>query len=135
MSALTLGEAIDRLSIESRRLVELELQPARDNAGIVSARERIAAAVKRLIVPNDEPEQEELASAHVWRHYRLAAVNNALWERENQVRAWNRLIEVGELSASEHYQLQTYREISRLNSMRAGLIAEIDGTVPEKIYR
>jgi hypothetical protein len=121
----TRGEILDRLSIVQRRLLEREV------AGLPW--DHVAQELEELLraLAADETTQQQIRLTSS-----LAAVNAALWERENRLRElipkpttnklkpWSPEVEAQDLAF----------QIARLNDTRSGLIAEIDGVESPKLF-
>lgn len=115
-----IGDLMDRVSILSRKLVE------RPERGDFAAEIAELAQVRVTL-------DSELKHGDNWMipGMRLAALNAAIWQREDRLR------ELGNDAANTRPEdvAEVAFAIQRLNDKRAALIAELNGTPSEKVYK
>jgi len=106
------GDVLDRLTILARKAVE------------TNGRKEFQTEFAELC----EKHRDALELVSFVRGLDLAALNAAIWQREDKIR------DLKAAGAFGTYTAQIAYEIQDLNDRRAALIAEINGTPGEKLY-
>lgn len=114
-----LGELLDRLSIVSRKIVEIDVTGVGDATFLAEEASAIGLECERIQGVKDAAIQLRFA-------LRLAAINAALWERETLLRQDPTTEQTADLA----------RAIAWLNDERRNLIHKLSGrTTDPKLYR
>ena len=113
-----LGDIIDRISVVARKFIE------------VPNRTDFSREVSDLVSMRDFAEELK-TDDYVMNLFYLAALNAAIWQREDKLREV-----AGKLGTGTYSEIGLIAvEIQRLNDKRAALIAELNGTPSEKLYK